>query len=258
MTTSELGPMIRSWRQRRRLSQLELASRAEVSSRHLSFVETGRAQPSPELIVRLSDHLEVPLRERNTLLVAGGYAPRYTEAADPADLDAVLGAFRTLLDAHDPYPALLLDRYWDLIDSNAAVGALLAGVAPALLEPPVNVIRLSLHPDGLAGRVANLAQWRAHLLHQLNARAERTGDPRLAELYDEVSAYPAPADAVSSPVTPVVPLVLLPADPAGPTLRFFSVASVAEAPSDVVVDELHLETFLPADRVTANLLAAVK
>ncbi|NHN57087.1 helix-turn-helix transcriptional regulator [Calidifontibacter sp. DB0510] len=254
--TGDVGRLLRSWRQRRRLSQLELASRAEVSSRHLSFVETGRAQPSSEMIVRLADQLEVPLRERNSLLLAGGYAPQYA-AAEPADLAPVLASFRQLLDAHAPYPALLLDRYWDLIDSNAPVSGLLEGVAPHLLEPPVNVIRLSLHPDGLAPRIGNLAQWRAHLLHQLDARAERTGDPRLAQLHDEVAAYPVPTTGGerSAPVSPVIPLVLLPLG-AGPALRFFSVASVVEAPSDVTIDELHLETFLPADQETAEILRA--
>lgn len=261
MTTStrarrgDVGAQLRSWRQRRRLSQLELAGRAEISSRHLSFVETGRSRPSPDMIERLAEHLDVPLRERDSLLVAGGYAPRYAAANTP-DRDAVLGAFRDLLDAHHPWPALLLDRYWDLIDANAAVDPLLAGAAPEVLEPPVNVIRLSLHPKGLAARILNLGQWRAHLLHQLQARAERTGDPRLAELRAEVEAYPVPEgrDRQAEPSGPVVPLVLSTPDRA--TLRFFSVASVAEAPGDVTIDELHVETFLPADPATAALLRA--
>ena len=251
MTTIEVGPLLRTWRQRRRLSQLELASRAEVSGRHLSFVETGRSRPSAEMILRLAEHLEVPPRERDALLVAGGFAPRYDRAADAA---GVLASFRTLLDAHAPYPAVLLDRYWDLVDANDAVPPLLAGCAPHLLEPPINVVRLSLRPDGLAPRIVELGAWREHLLHQVAARADRTADPRLADLLAECREYPCEGPA-PAPSGPVVELVLRMPDGA-PPLRLFSVVSAVLTPHDATVDELHLETFLPADEATRTRLQA--
>ncbi|GAA4392318.1 helix-turn-helix transcriptional regulator [Tsukamurella soli] len=253
MTTAEVGGLLRRWRHRRHLSQLELASRAEVSGRHLSFVETGRARPSAELILRLAEHLDVPLRERDGLLLAGGYAPRYQPT--PSDSSAVLASFRTLLDAHMPYPAVLLDRYWDLVDANAAVGPLLEGCAPHLLEPPVNVVRLSLHPDGLAPRIVGLGGWRAHLLHQVGARADRIADARLTALLDECRAFPG-GDAASVPSGPVVELVLR-GEPGEPPLRLFSVVSVVLTPNDATIDDLHLETLLPADQATRARLAAV-
>lgn len=245
---ANVGVLLRQWRRRRRLSQLELATRAEVSGRHLSFVETGRSRPSPDMILRLAVQLEVPLRERDSLLLAGGYAPRYQESTP--DVAAVMSAFRHLLDAHMPYPALLMDRCWDLVDTNDATAAILDTCAPDLLEPPINVVRLSLHPDGLAPRITNLAQWRTHILHQVDARARRTADARVAALLTECRAYP--GGHGTAPTGPVAELRLR--NTAGSQLRLFSVASEVVMPNDVSISELHLETFLPADEYTRAYL----
>ena len=257
MTTAgtEVGPLLREWRERRRLSQLELSNRAEVSTRHLSFVETGRSRPTPAMIERLAGHLDVPLRERNRLLVAGGYAPAHPEhRLEEPDLAAVRAALSVVLAAHEPHPAVLLNRWWELVDANAAVGALLDGVDPELLEPPVNVLRLSLHPGGLAPRIANLAQWRGHLLEQLHQRIERTADPRLVELDEELAGYPGGEATAASPTDVVLPLRL--ASPAG-ELSFFSVVAHVGTAADVTVDELAIEAFYPADAATTVALRAL-
>ena len=185
------GDLIREWRQRRRLSQLDLAIAANVSSRHLSFVETGRSRPTSEMILHLAEHLDVPLRDRNALLLAGGFAPAYPERglAEP-ELQAVRDALKRVLDGHEPYPAAVVNRWWELVDANAGIALFTGDVSPELLEPPVNVLRLSLHPDGMAPRIANLPEWRAHLLARLHRQAEATGDQRLTALHDELSAYP--------------------------------------------------------------------
>ena len=175
--TPAVGQLLREWRERRRISQLDLSIQADISARHLSFVETGRSRPTSAMIQRLSEHLEVPLRDRNTLLLAGGYAPLYPEhGLDEPELAAVRAGLRRILDGHDPYPAVLVNRWWELIDQNASIGTFIDGVAPSLLEPPVNVLRLSLHPDGMAPRIANLAEWRAHLLTRLHRQAAATGE----------------------------------------------------------------------------------
>ena len=175
----------------RRLSQLHLATRAGVSARHLSFVETGRSKPTREMILRLAEVLDVPLRTRNELLLAGGFAPAYAERElDGPHLATVLAALRDVLAGHEPYPAILLDRHWTMIDANAGVAALIEGAAPWLLEPPVNVLRLSLHPDGLARRIGNLPEWRTHILHRLDQQILATGDPVLRALHDELTALP--------------------------------------------------------------------
>jgi transcriptional regulator with XRE-family HTH domain len=187
-----VGELLRAWRERwRRLSQLELSAQAEISTRHLSFVETGRSHPTPAMIIKLTEHLEVPLRERHDLLLAGGYAPMYPHhGLDSPQLAQVRGALRLVLSGHDPYPALVINRWWELQDANAATATLTAGCAAELLAPPVNVLRLSLHPDGMAPRITNLSQWRAHLLGQLRRRAEQTGDSKLDEPYQELQHYP--------------------------------------------------------------------
>ncbi len=250
------GAQLREWRQRRRLSQLDLAGDAEVSTRHLSFVETGRAMPSREMVLRLADRLDVPLRERNRLLTAAGFAPMYGERRldDPA-LKAAREAVELVLTGHEPYPALAIDRHWSLVSYNRAVPPLLAGIAPALLEPPVNVLRLSLHPDGLAPRIVNLAQWRAHLLARLRQQVAVSADPVLAALADELRGYPAPPDAGHELTEPavVVPLVLR--TPAG-TLSFISTTTVFGTPVDITLSELALETLFPADAATAAALRA--
>jgi transcriptional regulator with XRE-family HTH domain len=251
-----VGDMLRDWRQRRRLSQLDLALEAEISARHLSFVETGRSSPSRELLLNLADRLELPLRERNTLLVAGGYAPAFPERSldDPA-LAAARRAMELVLAGHEPFPALAVDRRWTMVLANRAVAPLLAGIGEALLKPPVNVLRLSLHPQGLAPRIANLAEWRAHLLDRLRRQVEATADTALQALLAELLAYPRPsgpphpgpaADRAYGGV--VVPLRL---STDGGILSFFSTTTVFGTPVDVTLSELALEAFYPADAATA-------
>ncbi|MDT7581697.1 MAG: hypothetical protein QOK35_2961, partial [Pseudonocardiales bacterium] len=218
-----VGQLLRQWRRRRGLSQLALAVAADVSARHLSFVETGRSRPSRALLLRLGEHLDVPLRDRNALLLAAGLAPAYPERglADPP-MAAVADAVARILAAYEPCPALVVDRHWDLVDANAAVARLTAGCAPALLEPPCNVLRLCLHPDGLAPRILDLAAWRAHLLARLRHQIVATGDPRLQELLDELRAYPGGDRSAPTPahVAPVVSLRLRDID--GAELTFLS------------------------------------
>jgi transcriptional regulator with XRE-family HTH domain len=250
------GDLLREWRQRRRLSQLDLAIASGVSSRHLSFVETGRAKPSSEMILRLADHLDVPLRDRNALLLAGGYAPAYPERglAEP-ELHAVRAALRRVLAGHLPYPAVVVIRWWELVDANTGIGLFTSGVAPHLLTPPVNVLRLSLHPDGMAPRIVNLPEWRAHLLTRLARQAEATGDPRLAALHRELAAYPGGQDPAPPPADVVVPLRYLDTGcDGGRELSFLSITAVVGTPLDVTVAELAIESFYPADESTAAAL----
>ena len=247
------GDLIREWRQRRRLSQLDLAIAANVSSRHLSFVETGRSRPTSEMILHLAEHLDVPLRDRNALLLAGGFAPAYPERglAEP-ELHAVKNALKRVLDGHEPYPAAVVNRWWELVDANAGIALFTGDVRPELLEPPVNVLRLSLHPDGMAPRIANLPEWRAHLLARLHRQAEATGDQRLTALYDELSAYPGGRAGTPGPADVVVPLRYR---AAGAELSFLSITAVIGTPMDVTVEELAIESFYPADPQTAKALA---
>jgi transcriptional regulator with XRE-family HTH domain len=248
-----VGILLRDWRLRRRWSQLDLAGEAAVSTRHLSCVETGRALPSREMVLRLAHRLEVPLRERNRLLVAAGYAPMYGERglADPA-MGAVRRAIERVLAGHEPYPALAVDRHWNLVSYNRIVPILMQGAAAALLAPPVNVLRLSLHPQGLAPRILNLAAWRAHLLERLQHQVAASGDATLAALAEELRGYPAPADDVpAAEQHVVVPLVL---DAPGGPLSFFSTTTVFGTPVDVTLAELALETFFPADEATTAWL----
>ncbi|MCW7539248.1 helix-turn-helix transcriptional regulator [Aquabacterium sp. A7-Y] len=254
-----VGVLLRQWRQRRRLSQLDLACEAEVSTRHLSCMETGRALPSREMLLRLAEYLEVPLRERNALLIAAGYAPMFPERplADPS-MSAARDAVARLLQAHQPYPALALDRHWTLVMANASVAPLLAGLPEHLLAPPVNVLRLSLHPEGLAPRIVNLRQWRSHLLARLHRQIEVSGDPVLVALLEELRALPQPAgagtgcaeeDGVFAGI--VVPLRLR--SEAG-LLSFISTTTVFGTPVDLTLAELAMETFFPADAETARAL----
>src|SRR3954451_5766963 len=190
-TPLDIGALLRRWRDQRRLSQMELALEAEVSTRHLSFVETGRSKPSREMVVRLAEHLDVPLRERNELLLAAGYAPVYPESSlEDAELGQVRDAVRRLLAAHEPYPAVAVDRRWELVDGNAGLALITAGSAAHLLEPPVNALRLSLHPEGMAPRIANLAEWRGHVLDRLRREVGVTQDPQLRSLLAELESYP--------------------------------------------------------------------
>ena len=254
-----VGDLLRTWRQRRRLSQLALATEAEVSTRHVSFLETGRAKPSREMVLRLAEELEIPLGERNALLTAAGFAPIYPERAldDPA-LEAVREAVGLVLTGHEPYPALAVDRHWTLISANRAVAPFLDGVDPTLLQPPMNVLRVSLHPDGLAPRIANLARWRAHVLDRLRRQVDLTADPRLAALLEELRGYPAPADAACQEsalrrgeAEVVIPFRLR---TERGVLAFISTTTVFGTPVDVTLDGLAIESFFPADRFTAQEL----
>ena len=247
------GDLIREWRQRRRLSQLDLAIAANVSSRHLSFVETGRSRPTSEMILHLAEHLDVPLRERNALLLAGGFAPEYPEhGLDAPPLSAITEAMRQVITAHMPNPALAVDGHWELIDANDTVFWLVEGTSAELMEPPVNVLRVSLHPDGMAPRIANLPEWRAHLLARLHRQAEATGDQRLTALHEELSAYPGGLSRPPGPADVVVPLRYR---ASGTELSFLSITAVIGTPMDVTVEELAIESFYPADPQTAKALA---
>lgn len=251
VVTDSAGVLIREWRQRRRLSQLDLANRAEVSTRHLSCIETGRARPTSEMIVRLCDHLDVPLREQNHVLLAGGYAPAHPEHAlgDPSMAEAN-AAIEAILAAHQPFPALVVDRQWDLVAANDAAFGVLGGIPDDLLEPPVNVIRLSLHPRGLAPRIANLDEWRGHLLHRLLREYDVSADAELRSLIDDVRAS-GPADGPASPGL-VVPLRLR--TDGGGELSLLSTTTVFGTAREVTLSELVIETFYPADDATRAAL----
>ncbi len=259
-----IGPLIRDWRQQRRLSQLELALEAEISQKHLSFVESGRSQPSRDMVLLLAEHLGVPLRERNTLLLAAGYAPVYLERAleDPA-LQAAKAAIDLVLTGHEPYPALAVDRHWTLLAANAAVAPLLALVVDAeLLRPPVNVLRLALHPGGLAAATVNFDEWRAHILARLRQQVRIAADPVLADLLAELLAYPASSVGSGSGRVPMpvvepaiaVPLRLRVGDG---VLSFISTTTVFGTPVDITLSELALETFFPADAATGAALRSL-
>jgi transcriptional regulator with XRE-family HTH domain len=256
-----IGELLRDCRLRRRRSQLDLALDAEVSTRHLSFVETGRARPSRDLLLRLAEHLEVPLRERNTLLLAAGYAPAYGETPlDAAPMAPVRAALDRILGAHEPFPAVIVDQRWDLITANRPATAILSdGVAPELLTPPVNTLRVSLHPDGLAPRIGNLAEYSAHLLTRLHRQQLLSGDPALAALHDELSGYPgveAGAHDAADPVSMLfVPLRLR---TGGGELELFSTLTTFGTALDITLAELAVEAFFPADQATdAALRAAI-
>jgi transcriptional regulator with XRE-family HTH domain len=248
------GQHLRQWRERRRLSQLELALQAEVSTRHLSFVETGRASPSREMVLHLAEQLEVPLRERNELLLSAGYAPAYTETpVDAPPMAAVRDALRLVLTAHEPFPTIIVDRHWNLVDANRAVSLFISQLPRDLIAPPTNVLRASLHPRGMAARIINLAEWRSHLLHRLRRQVEITSDAELAALYAELRAYPGDAPVAGRPEHTAVVVPLRLRHEAG-ELAFFSMVSTCGTPSDITVDELVIESFFPADEFTASVL----
>ena len=261
MTTSHqprrpVGELLRRWRGSRRLSQFELALEAGISARHLSFVENGRSAPSRDTILRLAEELDLPLRERNHLLLAAGYAPVYSEAAlDSPEMSAVRGAVRQLLTGHEPYPAVVVDRSWNLVDANESVALFTEGADSELLAPPANVLRISLHPEGMAPRIANLGEWRAHLLGRLRRQVALTADPDLARLLNELRAYPCnqpePEVDVPGPGDIVVPLRIR---HEGRELVFFSTVATFGTPLDVTVAELAIESFFPADPETAAIL----
>jgi transcriptional regulator with XRE-family HTH domain len=250
-----VGPLLRDWRQRRRRSQLDLALDAGVSARHVSFVETGRSRPSAEMVLQLAEQLEVPLRDRNQLLLAAGYAPQYGERAlDDADMTPVREALELVLRGHEPYPAAVVDRWWEMVAANSGIALLVEDVAPELLAPPANVMRVALHPDGMAPRIVNFAEWRAHLLQRLRHQVSVTGDAALAALYEEVSGYPGPPHAESHHSAGgevFVPLVFRAADR---ELRFFSTVATFGTAVDITMSELAIESFFPADASTAEAL----
>ena len=250
--TEPIGVLVRRWRERRRRSQLDVSIAAQVSARHLSFIETGRATPSRAMIERLCDELDVPLRERNAFYLAAGFAPAHAERPF-ADLGAARAAVEALLAAHEPYPALAVDVRWDLVAANDAAGAFFADVPPTLLGPPVNVLRATLHPDGLAPRIRNLGQWHAHVLRRVRRQLARTAAPGLADLLAELAGYPAP-EAAGPADDLVVPLRL--ASPWG-ELAFLYANTVFGAARDVTLDEIGIETFFPADPDTAEVLRSM-
>ncbi|MER6958559.1 MULTISPECIES: helix-turn-helix transcriptional regulator [unclassified Streptomyces] len=252
-----VGPLLRAWRVRRRMSQLELALRADSSARHISFVETGRSRPSEEMVLRLAEHLDVPVRERNALLLAAGHAPRYphTPLDDPA-LDALRAGMERLIQGYEPFPALVMDARYDVLAANRGIAMLLDGVPESLLAPPLNAMRLTLHPQGLAPRIRNLREWRGHLLAQMERQIALHRSTALRELYEEVAAYPVPETAATAEQADSVPYFALPMqiEHEGRTLSFLSSVATFNTPMDVTVAELAIETFLPADPATAKYL----
>jgi transcriptional regulator with XRE-family HTH domain len=256
---SSIGQLLREWRMRRRLSQLELATGAGISARHLSFVETGRARPSREMVLHLAEHLDVPLRERNPLLLAAGYAPTFNASdLDAPEMQPVREAIDRLLVAHEPYPAILVDRHWNLVAANTAAFVLTDGVAAELLAPPVNVLRVTLHPDGLATRIANLPQWIDHLLGGLRRQIALTGDDELRALEGELSGYVEALGVdseigVDTPRAVAIPMRLRTGEG---ELAFITMLATFGTALDITLAELSIETFLPADAHTARVLGA--
>ena len=248
-----IGDHLREWRQRRHLSQLDLAGDADISARHLSFVETGRAAPSREMVLKLAERLNVPLRERNVLLIAAGFAPAFPQRPldDPA-LRSARHAIDLVLKAHEPNPALAYDRHWNLVSANRMVAPLLAGIPQHLLGQPFNILRLAFHPEGLAPRTVNLAEWAGHLLERLHRQCEATADPELLKLYEDLKSYPIPARSVPlSPDNVAIPFKLR---MDGAVLSFISTTMIFSTPVDITLSELALETFFPADDLTAERL----
>ena len=248
-----IGDHLREWRQRRHLSQLDLAGDAEISARHLSFVETGRAAPSREMVLKLAERLEVPLRERNVLLVAAGFAPAFQQRSldDPA-LESARAAIDLVLRAHEPNPALAYDRHWNLVSSNRMMMPLIASVPQRLLTPPINIFRLALHPEALAPQTVNIAEWGGHLLERLRRQCETTADPGLIKLYAELKTYPIPAR--SGPLPPDSVAIPFKLRFGGDVLSFMSATMIFGTPVDVTLSELALETLFPADEFTADRL----
>lgn len=256
-TEPSAGSLIREWRTRRRMSQLDLAAEADISQRHLSFMESGRASPSRDMVLHLAEHLAIPLRQRNQLLVAAGFAPSFGERplSDPS-MQAAMGAVRQVLRGHDPNPAIAVDRHWNLIEGNAAIAPFLTEIADAtLLTPPVNVLRLSLHPRGMAPRIVNLNEWRAHILERLRRLNDAAADPTLSALEQELAGYPggprtsrpihAEAASVAHPLT-----LRMGSD----ILSFITTITVFGTPMDVTLSELAIESFFPSDQHTALIL----
>jgi len=258
MSSLTFGDHLRSWRQRRHLSQQALAERADLSARHLSFLETGRSAPSRQMVLRLAERLNVPLRERNPMLEAAGYAPMYRRSAlEAPEMQAARRSLDMLLRSHLPNPSLVFDRFYNVVATNATVGLLLQDVEPELLAAPINVVKVSLHPRGLAARIVNFAQWRRHILNRLEQQLESTGDAYLQSLIEEVAGYPSPEAEQQPDLEHEQPGVLLPLKlrMATGVLSFISTVTVFGTPHDITLQELAIETFFPADDFTVAELA---
>ena len=254
VATAGAGPLLRRWRERRRLSQLALALDAGVSARHLSFVETGRSRPSAAMVLNLAQQLEVPLRDRNRLLLAAGHAPAFEEhGLDEPQMAPIRDTIQLLLDAHEPYPALVVDGAWEMLAANRAVALFTDGVAEELLAPPLNVLRVSLHPDGLASRIINLGDWRAHIFERLERQIAVTGSPALAALLDELRAYPGPEPETGAHHDIALPLQVHSAE--GEELSFIGTIATFGTAAEITASELSIETFFPADTATAAAVA---
>jgi transcriptional regulator with XRE-family HTH domain len=256
-TAQGVGPLLRAWRERRRISQLELSLRADSSARHISFIETGRSRPSEEMVLRLADRLDVPMRERNALLLAAGYAPHYPETPlDDPSLDALRAGMERLIRGYEPYPALVVDARYEVLAANRGIAMLMDGLPEHLLAPRPNAMRLALHPEGLAPRIRNLREWRGHLLEQMRRQIALDRSQALRALYEEVAAYPVPDDACDEEPDEPVPYFALPLriEHEGRTLSFISSISTFNTPMDVTVAELAIETLLPADPATVKYL----
>jgi transcriptional regulator with XRE-family HTH domain len=252
-----VGDFLRHWRRRRRVSQLELALAASISQRHLSFVESGRAAPSRAMVLRLAEQLQLPFRERNALLVSAGFAPVYRERGlDEPDLSAAHRVVELILAGHSPYPALAVDRHWMLVSANDAAARLLTGVDPSLLQPPINVLRLSFHPHGLAGRILNFDHWRRHVLHRLSKQVDAVADPVLVALLEELTQYPSPVAARTRRKFDDLAGIAVPLElqtEAG-VLCFLSTITVFGTPVDITLSELAIESFFPANAETAETM----
>lgn len=255
--TRPIGDLLREWRVRRRLSQLDLSCDAEISTKHLSFLETGRSLPGRDMLLHLADRLAVPLRDRNTMLHAAGYAPSYHERSlDDPDFRLARQSIDLILSVHEPNPALAIDRHWTMVAANKSVSNLTAGIDPMLLTPPVNIVRLSLHPAGLAPRIINLVEWRRHIVARLQQQIEVTGDPVLVDLVEEVRDYPLPPGPAGRPPPRDHEIVAVPfrlATVHG-ALSFFSTTTVFGTPVDITLSELAIESFFPADKATATIM----
>ena len=250
-----VGNLIREWRTRRSLSQMALASDSAVSTRYLSFIETGRARPSREMVLHLAEQLEVPLRERNRLLMAAGYAPFFPQRSlDDEQMAPVREALDRFLEAHQPYPAAIVDGHWNLVAANEGIALMTQGVVPELLEPPANVFRIALHPDGMAPRILNFEEWSAHLISRVRRQAALTGDPGMTQLYEELSGYP--GVSLEHVVDGSAPFLLHRLKLADDELSFFSTVTTFGTATDITLAELSLEAFYPADERTKRALSA--
>jgi transcriptional regulator with XRE-family HTH domain len=250
-----VGSLLREWRTRRRVSQLELSSETGVSTRHLSFIETGRSRPSREMVMRLAEFLDLPLRERNGLLLAAGYAPEYAQT--PLDAEAmrdVRRSLQALVDAHQPCPAMAVDHTWNLVLANDVALAMAEGIADELMTEPINVMRLLLHPDGLRKHIVNFDVYSAHLLHRLHRQLRATGDPAVRELLRELESYPGVTSPRGGATFPIAPVFQIRLPSSEVTLSFFTVVSTLGTPYDVTLDEIVIESLFPADAATAQAI----